>query len=286
MTDSGERTSPFASTHHIVRDLGVSIERSQDGAGIRLPIVPAIFDATGRPRVGVVAVIADMIAGQTAIREVAPSWIATSNLGLQVAELPSTGHLLARPKVLRKGNTTIVIEVGIEHVESARPVGLSTLGFSILPRRNAMQAEIHRAREAGGDTIYAPQGGSFSKPLFESMGIAFDPADAGAAEVAVDPYLQNTLGALQGGVVAILVEATAERLAASTLAAPVRVRGIELQYLKLGRKGPIRARARALARTAAGLIVRVELFDRGDGDPLLTVATVWIDRNSGSVATA
>lgn len=275
---SGERPSPFAAAHHIVRDLCVSIDRAQDGAGIRLPIVPAIFDATGRPRVGVVAVIADMIAGQTAIQAVAPSWIATSNLGLQVAELPSAGHLVARPKVLRKGNTTIVIEVGIEHAESARPVGLSTLGFSILPRRNAMQAEIHRARTSGGEAIYTPQGGSFSKPLLETMGIAFDPADPGVAEVAVDPYLQNTLGALQGGVVAILVESTAERLAASILGAPVRVRGIELQYLKLGRKGPIRARARELARTTAGMIVRVELFDRGDGDPLLTVASVWIDR--------
>ena len=273
-----ERSPVFPSAHHVVRDLCVTIDRSRDGAGIRLPIVPAIFDATGRPRVGVVAVIADMIAGQTAIQEVAPSWIATSNLGIQVSELPSAGHLVARPKVLRRGNTTIVIEVGIEHAESARPVGLSTLGFSILPRRNAVQAEIHRARASGGDAIYAPQGGSFSRPLLETMGIAFDPTQPGVAEVAVDPYLQNTLGALQGGVVAILVEATAERLAASALGAPVRVRGIELQYLKLGRKGPIRAQARELARTTAGMIVRVELFDRGDGDPLLTVASVWIDR--------
>ncbi|MBY0399790.1 hypothetical protein K2X89_05810, partial [Myxococcota bacterium] len=60
----------------------------------------------------------------------------------------------------------------------------------------------------------------------------------------------------------------------------MRVRGIELQYLKLGRKGPIEARARELARMAAGTIVRVELFDRGDGDPLLTVATVWLERAS------
>lgn len=273
------RSSSFPPSDHVVRDLAVSIDRSENGVALRLPIVPAIFDATGRPRVGVVAVIADMIAGQTAIREVAPSWIATSNLGLQVAELPSAGHLVARPKVLRKGNTTIVIEVSIEHAESAREVGLSTLGFSILPRRNAMQAAIQQARDSGGDAIYAPQGGGFSKPLLEAMGIAFDAKAPGVAEVAVDPYLQNTLGALQGGVVAILVEATAERLAASLLGAPVRVRSIELQYLKLGRKGPIRAQARELARTAAGSIVRVELFDRGDGDPLLTVATVHVERS-------
>ncbi len=279
-----EQPAAYPPAHHVVRDLQVVIDRSQGASAIRLPIVPAIADATGRPRVGVAAVIADMIAGQTAIREVAPSWIATSNLALQVGELPREGVLLGHPKVLRKGATTIVIEVRLEHAASgapaaeARPVGLSTLGFSILPRRSALQAELQRSREGGEDTVYAPAGGGFTKPLLEAIGARFDASGVGSAEVDLDPYLQNTLGALQGGVVAILVEAAAERLASAALRGPVRVRGLELQYLKLGRKGPIRARARELARTAAGMIVRVELDDRGDGEALLTVATVWIDR--------
>lgn len=281
--------------HHIVRDLQVVIDRSQGAWAIRLPIVPAIFDASGRPRVGVAAVIADMIAGQTAIREVSPSWIATSNLALQVGDLPSEGSLVGHPKVLRKGATTIVIEVRLEHHEpggranemagSGRTVGLATLGFAILPRRNALQAELHRSRESGEDTVYAPVGTGFAKPLLDAIGIRFDggAADSCSAEVDLDPYLQNTLGALQGGVVAILVEAAAERLAATRFGAPVRVRGIELQYLKLGRKGPIRARAREFAQTASGMIVRVELDDRGDSEALLTVATVWLDRLTTTV---
>jgi acyl-coenzyme A thioesterase PaaI-like protein len=277
------RPIAFPPPHHIVRDLQVVIDRSQGDWAIRLPIVPAIADAGARPRVGVAAVIADMIAGQTAIREVAPSWIATSNLALQVGDLPSEGTLVGHPKVLRKGATTIVIEVRLEHQESGREVGLATFGFAILPRRNEMQAALHRSRESGKDTVYAPAGSGFAKPLFEAIGIRFDSASSGSAdscwaEVDLDPYLQNTLGALQGGVVAILVEAAAERRATSLLGGPVCVRGLELHYLKLGRRGPIRACAREFARTGSGMIVRVELFDRGDGDALLTVATVWIDR--------
>lgn len=285
------RPIAFPPPHHIVRDLQVVIDRSQGDWAIRLPIVPAIFDAAGRPRVGVAAVIADMIAGQTAIREVAPSWIATSNLALQVGDLPSDGTLVGHPKVLRKGATTIVIEVRLQHLESRRDVGISTLGFAILPRRNEMQAELHRSRASGEDSVYAPAGAGFAKPLYEAIGLRFDSAVVGEparesgsrldscwAEVDLDPYLQNTLGALQGGVVAILVEAAAERRATSGLGGPVRVRGVELQYLKLGRKGPIRARARELARTGSGMIVRVEMVDRGDADALLTVATVWTDR--------
>ncbi len=194
--------------------------------------------------------------------------------------------LVGRPKVLRKGATTIVIEVELEHrleqEKNGRSVGITTLGFAILPRRNELQAELHRSRtenSEGSDTIYAPPpGAGLTKPLLEAMAVAFDPQGPGTAQIAVDPYLQNTLGALQGGIVAIFAEATAERFAASVLGAPVRVRGLELQYLKLGKVGPIRARARELGRTASGLIVRVELDDRGEGDALLTVATVWIDR--------
>ena len=124
----------------------------------------------------------------------------------------------------------------------------------------------------------SPLGAGLTKPILEAMNVVFPPDDPATAEIAVDPYLQNTLGALQGGVVAILMESAAERLATSILAGIVRTRGLELQYLKLGRKGPIFARARVLARTPAGLVARVELFDRGDADALLTVATVWLER--------
>lgn len=289
MTEAAKPTA-YPPSHHIVRDLRIAIDRSSGEWLIRIPIGPEILDASGRPRVGILAVIADMIAGQTAIREVAPSWIATSNLSLSVGELPSEGMLVGRPKVLRKGATTIVIEVELEHrleqlldqQESGRSVGITTLGFAILPRRNELQAELLRSRAEdteGGDTVYAPPpGAGLTKPLLEAMAVVFDPLDPGTAQIAVDPYLQNTLGALQGGIVAIFAEATAERFAASVLGAPVRVRGLELQYLKLGKVGPIRARAREIGRTASGLIVRVELDDRGQGEALLTVATVWIDR--------
>lgn len=282
-TAATARSKAYPPEHHIVRDLAVVIDRSRGDWEIRLPIVPAIFDATGHPRVGVAAVIADMIAGQTAIREVSPAWIATSNLGIQVSELPTSGTLVGRARVLRKGATTIVIEVALDDLERGVQVGLSTLGFAILPRQNELQVELNRARMSSDSTTYAPGGHGFTKPLYEAMGIVFDPSEPGRAEVPLDPYLQNTLGALQGGVVAILMESAAERLATSILGGVVRTRGLELQYLKLGRKGPIFARARVLARTPAGLVARVELFDRGDADALLTVATVWLEK-AGSFA--
>lgn len=271
----------YPSDHHLVHDLRIAIERDADRWQIRLPITPEILDASGRPRVGALAIIADMISGQTAIREVAPGWIATSNLGLQTSALPSSGSVVGRPKVLRKGATTIVIEVDLFHGETNEPLGLSTLGFAILPNRNERQAALHRARTEGAETMASPLGAGLTKPILEAMNVVFPPDDPATAEIAVDPYLQNTLGALQGGIVAVFVEATAERYASARLGGPVRVRGIEVQYLKLGKVGPVRARAREIGRLAGGLVVRVELFDRGQADALLTVATIWVEALGG-----
>jgi acyl-coenzyme A thioesterase PaaI-like protein len=276
---SATKTTPTAypSEHHLVHDLRIAIERDADRWQIRLPLTPEILDASGRPRVGALAIIADMISGQTAIREVAPGWIATSNLGLQVGDLPSTGSIVGRPKVLRKGATTIVIEVDLVHGETGDALGVSTLGFAILPNRSERQAALHRARTEGAETMSSPLGAGLTKPVLEAMNVVFAPGDPATAEIAVVPYLQNTLGALQGGIVAVFVEAAAERYAAARLGGPVRVRGLEIQYLKLGKVGPVRARARVIGRLAGGLSVRVELDDRGQGDALLTVATVWLE---------
>jgi len=130
---------------HIVRDLAPIIERDSEGSKILLPIVPEILDEGGRPRVGVIATAVDIIAGETAIGEILPQWIATSNLSLHVTQLPGEGTLRARPKVLRKGRTTLVIEVDLDHLETGRSAGLSTIGFSILPSRNPNQARAHWA---------------------------------------------------------------------------------------------------------------------------------------------
>jgi acyl-coenzyme A thioesterase PaaI-like protein len=115
------------------------------------------------------------------------------------------------------------------------------------------------------------------KPILEAIGLAFDPARPGLARLAVRPELVNSLGAIQGGGMAILLEATAEHLAGAQLGEPIHIHSLHIHYLKLARVGPVRAEARRLARTAAGALLRVEIFDEGRQDELLTVATVGLD---------
>ena len=276
MSTTPENTYP--PEQHITRDLAPIIERNADGAVILLPVVPELLDRGGRLRAGAAATIVDIIAGEFAIREVLPNWIATSSMSLQFAALPEDGTLRARPKLLRRGKTTVVLEVALDHVEKETFVGLSTISFSILPGRTEFQTRAHWAEEPEPRTTFTLPGSGFRKPLLETLGVRFDPADASILHIDMSPYVVNTLGAIQGGVVAMAIDGAADHYATHVLGGPPCLRSLEIHYLKLAKIGPVRAKVSTIAELQNGLIVRVELRDEGQDDVLLTVASVVLER--------
>jgi acyl-coenzyme A thioesterase PaaI-like protein len=277
---SAERPS-YPPRQHLLRDLRIVVDRVGHDVVARLEPSPEIVDSTGRTRVGVLATLVDVIAGETAIRSVLPSWTATSNLAVYVDEIPLSDPIEVTSQILRSGRQTVILEVELRSGRDGREIGVAQIGFAILPARNDVQSSGHWAEAPEARTDFATPDSGFNEPILETMGLIFDPEDAAIARLpTVPPYLINSLGALQGGAVAILVEAAAEHFAAARLEGSVRVRSLVIQYLKLGRVGPIRAESRQIARTAGGLLVHVTLFDQGADDALLTVATIQVDEAS------
>lgn len=269
--------------HHIVRDLAPIIERDDDASTIFLPIVPALLDDSGRLRVGVAATAVDIICGESAIRSVLPDWVATLSLSLQVGVMPPSGTFAATPRILRQGRTTLIQEVEMTHVESGAEIGLGTVSFSILPGRSDKLVRAHWVEQAEPRTTFAGDGAGFSKPLHETLGLRFDAKDLSVVHADVDSYVVNTLGAMQGGVLAMLVDAAGDRHASADAdgigqGGPAQIRSLEIHYLKLARVGPIRATARTVGQLGSGRIVRVELRDEGQADQLVTVASLVIER--------
>jgi acyl-coenzyme A thioesterase PaaI-like protein len=280
---------------HLLRDLRIVIDRAtQDPGGrdavARLEICPEIMDASGRLRVGVIATLVDVIAGETAIRSVRPNWTATSNLSVYVDQIPTRGAIQASAQVLRSGRRSVVLEAtlrggeagGEASREAQDAFAVAQIGFAVLPARGDFQSDTqsdtHWASVPAVRTEFGLADSGFEKPLLETMGIEFDDRDASISRLrAIPSYLINSLDALQGGAVAILAEAAAERFAAATLGGFVRVRSLAIHYLELGRIGPIRTQCRRIARTRAGLLVRVSLFDEGAADLLLSVAMIQVD---------
>jgi len=271
----------YPPAHHLLRDLRIVVEGEAKESAGRLEVVPALADAGGRPRVGVLATLVDVVASQVAIRSVLPGWTATSNLSLDLGDLPSEGVIEAVPRILRSGRQTVVVEVVLRGAADATQLGVATVGFSILRARNDVQKGGHWAEAPEARTEFALADRFLEKPILEAVGLEFDSADPAVARMAVRPYLLNSLGALQGGAVAILLEAAAENFAGTSLEGALQVRSLAVHYLKLARVGPVRAQSRAIARSRGGLLVRVELFDEGASEVLLAVATIQVDEASG-----
>ena len=91
-------------------------------------------------------------------------------------------------------------------------------------------------------------------------------------------YNRNSLDAIQGGALALLVEGAAE--SAGSKLGLCRVRDLEIHYLALGRTGPIQARPRILRRDADSALVRVEIVDGGAEDRTVVIATAELGKSA------
>jgi len=291
----GAGDSSYPPDVHILRDLGFATDRDGRGSTTSLRATPWLCGANGALRAGPLAMLCDLAGGEGAIRAVHPewqadpggsargagergaftSWVATSDLVLHALRPVPDGVVLARSALLRRTRQTVVIEVTLTgEAAPAEPVGLATLTFAVLPGRSDVQRMGTGADEPR--TEFARPGSGLVAPLPEALGVRVADAAAGQLEMAVTPYVGNSLGALQGGVVAMLVELAAEAAGAAALGRAVAVLDLAINYLGLLRAGPARTRARVLRRDAGEALLRVELRDAGGDERLCSVATVLV----------
>jgi len=268
MTSDAARTYP--PDEHMLRDLGLWIERAAGTSRVGFEVVPEMHDDRGHLRAGILGILIDAAGGELAVSAARPGWVATSDLVYHVLRPVSGGVVEARPSLLRETRSTLVLEVDVAC--DSGPVGLATMTFARLEARGEVQR-----MGAGRDeprTDFALASSRLRRPFLDAIGARLVDRDAGVVELPLSPYVGNSLGALQGGAVATLIDVAAEEAARSVSGEPMVSADLAINYLSLGRSGPIRTRTRVLRRTPSGVLVRVELRDAGAGDRLLTVGTV------------
>jgi acyl-coenzyme A thioesterase PaaI-like protein len=189
----------------------------------------------------------------------------------------------ARGDVVRKGRTTLVLEAGVYDDPNGKtgtgatepgPAAWATMTFAILPSRGP---DAGVDLPAGLPDRWSVSGPGFDGPIVDALSMSVTDPPTGAVSMPVHPYLHNSVGAVQGGVMALLGEvAGASALgAAGPGPAPV-VHDLRLSYLALGRVGPIVSRSSVLRPPdgSSGGSALVELLDAGADDRLTTVIQV------------
>ncbi len=262
--------SVYPPSHHLLRDLSISVVHDEPGfARGLLPASPALLGAGGTIRLGALATFVDVVGGGLAAVAAAPDWMATSDLDLHLASAPDLSDVRATAHVLRRGSSTIVVEVQLETPDQ-RAIGFALLTFAVLARRDQNPAvDITSSRPHTS----VPAGGAFEQPLVEAVGLGVVDAATGHVEMPLAPYALNSLGALQGGLIGLISEVAATSQLAARLGTHAIATDLHLAYLVLGRRGPVRTIAAIQELTESHGASEVRVTDTG-ADTLMAVARV------------
>jgi acyl-coenzyme A thioesterase PaaI-like protein len=266
---------PYPPAQHMLRDLRLEIWRRGEEVAVRAPAVPEVHNRAGSVAAGGLGVAVDVIGGNLALRAVQPDWSVTSSLALHLLR-PLTRDFEVTGAPLRAGATQVVLDVEVgDGDRSAGPCAIASMTFTRIPRRENMIPY----READTDRFtFADADSGLSAPFLAQLGCRVIDAESGVVELAVADYVRNSMGALQGGAVVALVDAAAESVASVRMVESVVTQDVQLHFLALGRVGPVRTRARWLGGTPHEARLRVELFDTGQRDRLMSVAVVRLAR--------
>lgn len=243
--------------HHVLRDLRVEFEMRADGTGRAwLPVSEFVRNPSGSVHAGVLATLVDLMGGGLAAATVQPEWIATADLTLHVLPRPAGEEVEGVARVLRAGRTTAVIEVELHDDRGA--LGIATMSFARLPRR-ADNPVLPTPGTGGRGTMALPDS-HLTAPIVDRLGFAIVDAANGAVELALSSYIVNTLGAVQGGIVATAAVVAADTIvgahAAPTQAnEPVEVCDLQITYLALVKAGPLRTTARLIDPNTADVSI-------------------------------
>lgn len=260
----------YPPARHLLRDLCLSFAPGADGHSRRvwLPVVPGIRTDAGRGpvRMGAIATLVDVLGGGLAATAAAPDWIATADLTVHLGDTRDPGdHIEAHGRVLRAGRTTVVMEVDLLRADGTG-LGIATMTFAVLPRRDANPVMPAAATEAV-TTMALPDSG-LDAALVDAVGAHVVDAACGVVEAPITDWVRNSMGALQGGAVATLAEVAAEAAARAATDEPLVVTDIQVAYLGFGRVGPVRT-ATTITGDAHRVVADIEVRDTGADDRLM-----------------
>lgn len=263
---------------HLLRDLHLEVDQREALPSVRVPVVPELLGPSGAVRAGVLGVALDVFGGNLAVEAAAPDWALTAQLELHVLRPLREGTITVTGRPLRAGKTNLVAEARIDAGETASaddaaPYAVGRVTFTRVPTRGGQPP---RARRGGLLYEFAAGPEEFAAPFHEAIGLRERNASTGEVELALVPYVVNSVGALQGGLVVAQIDASAECAGRALLGREFASSDLSVHFLALGRVGPFRTRATLLRREQGAALFSIELRDVGQDERLAAVATARV----------
>jgi acyl-coenzyme A thioesterase PaaI-like protein len=253
------RRSTYPPPDQVLSALGLEIDWVDEDTMLGRAVVgPELLSRGSGPcGVGALVPIVDLLAGVRATPLAEGDWLATSDVWLHEIAPLDRGPITVTTELLRAGRRTIISRH--EVCADGRPVVASTVEFTRI-RREASAHQTVQTRTPSGWTRIG-SGDLLDRRLEEACGFERIEPGTGVVELPRSPFVANSTGTLQGGVVALLADVAA----ADAVGPGARTVDLQYRFLAPTGDGPARASVRPL---------------RVDGD-LHTVAVDVVDRSNG-----
>ncbi len=260
---------PYPPDQHVLRDLRLESEAGPDlTARGWIDVGEWLRGPTDLPHPGALTTLVDAVGGGLAAAAARPDWIATADLTVHIVPCPGVNRVQAAGRVLRAGQTTVVLEVDMTSAEGDT-LGVATMTFAILPRRdgNPVIDPIAATRRT---TMARPDSG-FTQSLESATGLRVLDDTTGAVRLPLTDYVRNTLGAVQGGMMAMTAAVAAERALSAAAKTHIDIVDLQVTYLALAKVGPVASTVRILDVQPDSGTAHVELTDAGADGRITTI---------------
>ena len=247
--------------NQVLSALGIEVARSENGMAGRTLVSTELLGRDGAvPGMGALSPIVDLVAGSAAGLVSTGDWLVTSDLVLYERQPLSPGRVTVETEIVRAGKRSVI--VGVEVGSEAEP-GLGVTG-SVAFSRIRREASPHVTTDPApaGEWVRLGSGDLLGSPIEAACGLVVIEADGGAAvEVGRSPFVANSIGTLQGGVVALLADAAA----AVTIGPGARTVDMQFRFLAQTGDGPARATGEIVRSDNSASMVKVTVVDQADG---------------------
>jgi acyl-coenzyme A thioesterase PaaI-like protein len=287
----------LAGTHSFVADMDVASRFvTPRRCLMRAPLTDAVASSTGTAPVGMLMTLVDVGASDPALAACLPDWTVTQDLSVHAAGWLREGPVVVDNHLVRVGKKVVVVaaevydghgmqdfddlEAAVDRVaagggraDDPTLAARALLTFARIPGTAARGVDGYDPRTWLGEVRHR----TFDEPavgtLRERMDMRVVDPSAGVVELDRTPYVANSVGTINGGAQAVLIEVAAESVHPGFVATDMQV-----HYLSQLRVGPARTVTTRLRTAQDHAVVSVELVDGGHGDQVLALATVTLQR--------
>jgi acyl-coenzyme A thioesterase PaaI-like protein len=270
-----------------ISDLDITTEQlSATSARSMAPVTDAVRDASGAAGLGYLVGLVDVNTAMVGLCASQPDWTATADLMLHEAAPLVQGPTLLESHLTRAGSRLIVVGVDIydgagltdmdelgDEISLAR-VATGLVTFARVPASTSAASATWDPMSTIGVRRHLERVGDLpTEPLLSRIGLSVVDAPGGVVELTNSPYVQNSRGRINGGVLGMVFQGAAEAAAPGYAGSDLHI-----HYLASARVGPVRTETVVVREGDDHVVCRVAAIDAGADDLVVAQATVTLQR--------